>query len=360
MKKSDVYFIGLSGKSSMAERLEATKKILQASSFDSILKKKDTIAVKLHVGEKGNDTYVKADIIKVIVSRIKRSGALPFLTETSTLYKGSRSNAVDHINLAYSHGFTPQAVGASFIMADGLIGDSETDVEIPGRIFNKVSIAREIVTTDALVAVSHVKGHMVSGMGAAIKTLGMGLSSRKGKLRQHSSMKPAINQDKCTFCRKCIQFCPEDVIVEKGNGKKYAFILTEKCIGCGECLAVCRYDAVTYNWGVGSMDLQKRMVEHALGVLMNKREKCFFLNYLIDMTKDCDCLNAKQDIIAPDVGIVASTDPVACDQASLDLTARADGKNISRKAYPSLDPRIQLKYGHELGLGSTDYNLITV
>jgi uncharacterized protein len=360
MEKSKVWFAKLPEKSTMAERLAALKKLLEAVPPETVIKKRDMVAVKVHVGEKGNETYIKPDLVKVIVSWAKRAGGLAFLTETSTLYKGERSNAVDHIALAYSHGFTPQAVGASFVMADGLLGDSEVDVDIDGKMFKKVSIAREATTVDALICVAHVKGHLGAGLGASIKTLGMGLASRKGKLRQHSSMKPVIDSKKCTFCKKCIQFCPQDTIVEASNGKKTAFIKTEGCIGCGECLAVCRYDAVQYNWGVDSEDLQKRMVEHALGVVANKKGKCLYFNFLYDMTKDCDCMNFKQEAIVSDLGILVSDDPVACDQASMDLTGERDGECIAKKAYPKLDGFIQLKYGEELGLGSTRYELIPV
>jgi uncharacterized Fe-S center protein len=96
----------------------------------------------------------------------------------------------------------------------------------------------------------------------------MGLSSRIGKLRQHSSIKPYVDSAACTFCRKCIQWCPVDAIIER---EERAFILTEKCIGCGECLSVCNYDAIRYNWGVESADLQRRVAEHALGVVLKKR-----------------------------------------------------------------------------------------
>ena len=151
-------------------------------------------------------------------------------------------------------------------------------MQIEGIIFDRVSIAREVVFADSLIAVSHPTGHPEMALGAAIKNLGMGLSSRIGKLRQHSSVKPYVDAKACTLCRKCIQWCPVDAIVEK---KEKAFILKEKCIGCGECLSVCNFDAIRYNWGVESADLQKRVAEHALGVILNKRGHCFFFNFLI-------------------------------------------------------------------------------
>lgn len=312
------------------------------------------MAIKLHVGERDNDTHVCPDLVKPFVSRVKRNGALPFLTETSTLYKGRRSNAVDHIIQAFDHGFTYEKTGAPFIMADGLSGNTEIEVSIGGLIFQKVSVAREIVFADALITISHPTGHMAMGLGAALKNLGMGLSSRMGKLRQHSSVKPYVDDKACTFCRKCMQWCPADAIVEQ---QEKAFILSEKCIGCGECLSLCNYDAIRYNWGVESADLQKRVAEHALGVVLNKRQRCLFFNFLIDMTQGCDCMGNRQKRIMPDVGILASPDPVAIDQATLDLTARRHGENLVQKSEPGLNPAIQLEHAEKIGLGKRAYEL---
>lgn len=328
--------------------------MIQAAGLDRIIEPNHKVAIKLHVGERDNDTHVSPDIVKPIVACVKRNDALPFLTETSTLYRGRRSNAVDHIIQAMDHGFTYEKTGAPFIMADGLSGNTEIEVSIEGIIFDKVSIAREIVFADALVTVSHPTGHPGMGLGAALKNLGMGLSSRIGKLRQHSSIKPYVDKKACTFCRKCMQWCPADAIVEQ---QEKAFILTEKCIGCGECLSLCNYDAIRYDWGVESADLQKRVAEHALGVLQNKKQRCFFFNFLIDMTKGCDCEGSRQERIMPDVGILASPDPVAIDQATLDITAGHHGESLAKKSEPQLNPSIQLEHAEKIGLGNRTYDL---
>jgi uncharacterized Fe-S center protein len=352
-----VYFYELPEKSTLEERMQGTRAILEASGMDKILSKKAKVAVKIHVGEKKNTTHVAPQIAKIVVERIKRNGASPFFIETSTLYKGERSNAVDHLNHAHAHGFGYDKVGAPFIMADGLFGNSEIEVEIPGKIYSSVSIARDAVYADALVAISHPTGHVGEGLGACIKNIGMGLASRKGKLRMHSSVKPSINKEHCTFCRQCILWCPEEAIIEQ-DGK--AFILSEKCIGCGECLAVCKFDAVEYNWGVESEDLQRRTAEHAFGVIIGKQGKLFCLNYLTDMTRDCDCTALKQEPLLPDVGILASIDPIAIDQATIDLTREKAGNDLSTASYPRLDGTIQLQHGEAIGMGSRKYNLVRV
>ena len=354
---SRVLFIELPDDSNRRQRLVATETLVRAADLGRIIEPKHKVAIKLLVGERHNDTHVSADLVKPIVTLVKRRDALPFLTETSTLYKGRRSNAIDHIVQAFDHGFTYENIGAPFIMADGLSGNTEIEVPIPGIIFDKVTIAREIVFADALITVSHPTGHPGMGLGAALKNLGMGLSSRIGKLRQHSSVKPYVDDRACTFCRKCMQWCPVEAIVEK---HEKAFIVTETCIGCGECLSVCNYDAIRYNWGVQSADLQKRVAEHALGVVQNKSQKCYFFNFLIDMTGGCDCEGSRQKRIMPDVGILASSDPVAIDQATLDLTGRRHGESLAEKSEPRLNAAIQLEHAEKIGLGKRSYDLVVI
>jgi uncharacterized Fe-S center protein len=242
-------------------------------------------------------------------------------------------------------------------MADGLMGNNEYEVEINVELHNKVKVAREVVSADALIAVSHPTGHVAAGLGACIKNLGMGLASRMGKMRQHSAMQPAVLEKKCRLCKKCLTWCPQEAIIQK-EGK--AYILTEKCIGCGECLAVCRFDAVSYDWGAESGYMQKSMAEHAYGVVKQKQEKCFFFNVLVDMTKDCDCFNVTQKKMIPDIGILASNDPVAIDMATLDLTAKANGQHLAAMAYEHHDAMIQLIHAAKIGLGSLKYELIKV
>lgn len=353
--KSAVYYASLPEGSSLPERCSATARLLANVPLQGVICRDDRTAVKIHVGEKHNRTHVAPEVIRVVVQHLRELGAEPFLTETSTLYKGERSNAIDHLRHAFAHGFTCEATGAPFIMADGLFGNTEIEVKIPGRLFTTVNIAREVVFADSLVVVSHATGHVEMGLGACLKNLGMGLASRMGKLRQHSSIKPHVDSKACTFCMKCLRWCPVDAIVER-DGK--AFIESELCIGCGECLAVCRFDAVTYNWGMGSANLQRRVAEHALGAVADKRDRCLFINFLCDMTQDCDCMNRAQKPFLPDVGIVAALDPVAVDQATLDLTREAAGLSLAEKARPALEATVQLEHAEAIGLGSRRYELI--
>jgi uncharacterized Fe-S center protein len=352
-----VYFIPFSDGLPPADQARAMGKIYAAAGADGVVAAKDFVAIKLHVGEKKNTTHVKPEIIKELVERVKEKGGVPFLTETSTLYKGERENAVKHLMHAHRHGFGIDNVGAPFIMADGLTGNTEYEVAIDGELHKSVKVAREVMSADALLVVSHPTGHVAAGFGACIKNLGMGLASRMGKLRQHSAMLPEIITDKCQYCQKCLKWCPREAIITR-EGK--AYIMTDKCIGCGECLAMCRFDAVKYDWGAESGFMQRSMAEHALGAVAAKKGKSFFFNVLVDMTKDCDCYNVNQTKFIPDIGILASTDPVAVDKATLDLTAKAHGHTLAEMAYAKLNATIQIEHAAKIGLGSLEYDLIEV
>jgi hypothetical protein len=227
-------------------------------------------------------------------------------------------------------------------------------VIIRGELHDSVKVAGQILLADAMVVVSHATGHIGSGIGAAIKNVGMGLASRSGKMRQHSSITPEVIPDKCENCGKCRKWCPTEAISEREG---VSFISNEECIGCGECLAVCRYGAVKYDFAIESAILQRSMAEHAAGVVRHFGAKSVYLNVMVDMTRDCDCLNKRQKKEVPDIGILGSTDIVAVDQATLDLTALAHGANLSEKFHPDIDPAIQIEHAEKLGLGSRKYRL---
>ena len=355
--KAQVYFVPLEDGVDIEAQSCAMAKAYKAVDTEKIINADDFVAIKLHVGEKKNTTHIKPALIKCLVDKIYEKKGLPFLTETSTLYKGERENAIKHIMHAHRHGFGIDAVGAPFIMSDGLAGNTEYEIEINGELYKSVKIAREIVAADAVLVVSHPTGHPASGLGACLKILGMGLASRMGKMRQHSSMLPEIKDDKCIFCRKCMQWCPQNAIVER-NYK--AFILAERCIGCGECLAVCHSDAVNYDWNTESAVIQCSIAEYAYGVAKAKQGRSVYFNVMVDMTKNCDCFSTNQEKIIPDIGILASLDPVAIDKATLDITAKAHGKTLAELSHGHLNAMVQIEHAVKLGMGSAEYELIKI
>ncbi len=356
---SKVYFIKAALSDGEKVISKKARKLFRAGRFATCFKENDFTAVKVHVGEDGNTTYLTAPCIKGLVDELLALKTKPFVTDTSTLYTGRRHNAIDHTILAAEHGFSLGDLGIPFIAPDGLFGTAETAVQIDGPLNKEVFIAYDIVRCQSILSVAHFTGHVATCAGGTLKTLGMGCSSRKGKMRQHSALKPKVKKTNCTRCGECFKHCPADAIT---IDKVSAHINPKKCIGCAECVAVCRFDAVQYDWKQENEILQKNVAEHALGALKGKQNRAAFFNFLISVTADCDCFDdADMPKIVDDIGIVASTDPVAVDKAALDLIESKARKKLPKLLKnDNLDPNHQIEHAEHIGLGSTKYELIEV
>jgi len=355
---SKVYFIEASISDGQQMISSKAVKLFKAGGFASCFKKNDFTAVKVHAGEYGNNTYIKPGCIKGLVDELLAIKTRPFLTDTTTLYVGQRRNAVNHSIVASEHGFSVEKLGIPFIAPDGLFGTAETAIQIDGEINKEVFIASEITRCQSILSVAHFTGHLSTCFGATLKTLGMGCAGKRGKLKQHASVTLSITK-KCTLCGLCYKYCPADAIT---LGKVKAHIDQDKCIGCAECLAVCRFGAVKCNWGEETEVLQKSIAEHALGVLKAKVNRAAFFNFIISVTKDCDCFDiADMPKIVGDIGITASTDPVAVDKASLDLVEKKGGKKLPiLRGSEELNPLYQIEHAERIGLGTSNYKLVEI
>jgi uncharacterized Fe-S center protein len=313
--------------------------------------------VKLHFGERGNASFVRPIFLRTVVEEVEAAGGKPFLTDTNTLYVGTRSNAVDHLATAIRNGFAYAVAGAPLVIADGLRGDCAVVVPVGGTILREVAIGAGIAHADAMVVVSHFKGHEITGFGGALKNLGMGCASRAGKLAQHSTVAPAVDPTGCTACGACVAHCPSGAIAV-ADAK--ARIAPELCIGCADCIVVCPEGAVKVNWNEASPTVQRKMAEHAAGAVSGKESSTLFLTFVTQVSPLCDCYGCNDLPVAPDVGILASADPVAIDQACADLVVRAAGSDPFRATHPSVDWTVQLACAEELGLGTRSYRLETL
>ena len=353
--KEKVYFIPVADNEPDGEICVKLERFLAAEDFFSFMRPRDMVAFKTHFGEEGSQGFVRPLHFKMMGALAKKRGALPFLTDTATLYTGMRNQAVSHIELAQRHGFGFENTGLPLIMADGLTGDEELAVPIPGRIYQSVKLASMIVKAQALVVISHFTGHVASGFGAALKNMGMGCASRRGKMEQHSTAKPAVKKKKCTACGSCLKWCPAGAIaMVEGTAR----IDKTACIGCGECLTVCRFDAISYNWSATYEQLQRKIVEHAWGVAACKGDKAVYINFLTRVSKDCDCMGGYNKIV-PDIGVLIARDPVALDAASLDLVEQRAGRPLTALSY-DIPHRVQIEYAREIGFGNPDYLLAPV
>ncbi|MBN2033260.1 MAG: DUF362 domain-containing protein [Deltaproteobacteria bacterium] len=369
MCASKVYFADL--RASVKENLP--RKIVRLADMlglDHIVPKRGLVAVKLHFGERGNTAYLRPTFVRPIVERVKSLGAYPFLTDCNTLYAGTRSDSISHLNTATRNGFSFSVVDAPIIISDGLRGGSYTTVKIGQEIVKTAYIGTDIVEADAIVSLAHFKGHDLSGFGGAIKNLGMGCASRRGKLVQHSDLSPKVTRKKCVACGECVEHCAYSAITIK-DGK--ANIDATKCIGCGECILICSNGAINVQWNADVAMFQKKMAEYALAVLKGKEKRVALLNFLTQISPACDCCGHSDAPIVPDIGVLASTDPVAIDQASVDMVNKQKGLDAScliggkeagedkfGSLYPKVDWTVQLEHGEKIGLGRRNYELIPI
>ncbi|MCH3964428.1 MAG: DUF362 domain-containing protein [Clostridium sp.] len=369
--KSDVYFANLRARSKKQNKVNKIRKLFERAGFKGLLNRGDLTAVKIHFGELGSDGYINPVFVRQVVDKIKESNAKPFLTDSNTLYSGSRANAVDHANTAALHGFNHSVVDAPVIIADGLKGENVKEVHIGKKHFKNTRIAGAIAEADSMIVMSHFKGHEMAGFGGAIKNLAMGCANPRGKKDQHS-VRPGVNTDKCIGCGKCSEVCPKAAIAMED---KKSSIDKMKCVGCGECMTVCPVKAIESGGEMESKIFTEKLTEYAYGAVMGKEDKVGYINFVINVTPDCDCVPWSDTPIVPDIGILASKDPVALDTACYDLVNNAaalantmlcDGhdhedcsdkfKNLRGNTYGY----VQLSYGEEIGLGTRNYNLIEI
>lgn len=369
MPNSKVYFSNLRA-TAKENLLSKLVRLTDTCGLEDMIAPRNLVAIKLHFGEKGNAAFIRPLFIRPIVDRIKELGASPFLTDTNTLYAGTRGNSVSHLKTAIENGFAYSVVNAPIIIGDGMRGASYAEVEIDGELIKTAYLGKEIVESDVLISIAHFKGHELTGFGGTIKNLGMGCASRKGKLDQHSGLSPKVKRKKCIGCGECVEHCAQKAI---SLTDKKAVIDPEKCVGCGECILICPNSAIDVQWNADIPVFQKKMSEYTLAVLKGKQEKTMFLNFLTNISPACDCYGHNDAPIVQDIGIMASTDPVAIDQASADMVNRqnvADGSclqdsekqrgDIFRSVYPKIDWSIQLQHAEKMGLGSREYELVTI
>jgi hypothetical protein len=314
-------------------------------------------AIKLTFGEAGNRGHPHPALVRELVAALRRRGARPFLTETNTLYAGQRRNSVEHLQVAREHGFTHESVDAPILFSDGLLGRDGWDFRLGGPEVETAHLVSVLRDADFLVGVAHLTGHLLVGYGGAIKNIGMGLANRAGKLFMHSVVHPAVREERCTLCGACISACAPGAITA---GASAAAIDGSVCTGCAECLAVCPTGAITIDWSNDSERAQRRLAEYALAVHRAVGGRAAYLTLMNGISTHCDCIGPTDDRIAPDIGIAASLDPVALDQAGIDLATQAAGGDPFRRAWPHVNWEAQLEHAVRIGLGSRSYSLVEV
>lgn len=356
--------------------LDKFKRLIIKAGIDEIDFQDKFVAVKVHFGEVGNMAFLRQQYAKVLCDHIKEKGGKPFLTDANTLYVGYRNNALNHLDAAYMNGYNPLSTGVHTIIADGLRGTDERAIPVEGGEYVKeAKIGAAIAEADIVIALSHFKGHINAGFGGCLKNIGMGSGSKQGKMEMHSSGTPRISKSRCIGCGMCVKNCANDG-VHVIDGK--AVIDEEHCLGCGFCIAYCPKEAIMTKWDEAKPVMNKKIAEYTKAVIDGKPS--FNINMLIDVSPQCDCDSCNDVPIIPDVGMFASFDPVAIDQACVDAANRqpviegsaADVEehdhdhdhdhvhDLFKVVHPDTDWEAGLIHAEKLGIGTREYELVTV
>ena len=374
MEKAKVYFTDFRTQAFGDGLPTKLKKLIRAAGIGQIDMDGKFVAIKLHFGELGNISYLRPNYARAVADVVKELGGKPFLTDCNTMYPGSRKNALEHLECAWQNGFTPLTVGCPILIGDGLKGTDDIAVPVAGGEYVKeAKIGRAIMDADVFISLTHFKGHEMTGFGGAIKNIGMGCGSRAGKTEQHSSGKPSIDPELCRGCRRCQRECANGGLVfDEGSRKMH--VDHDHCVGCGRCLGACNFDAISFDDDNANEVLNCRMAEYTKAVVDGRPS--VHISLVVDVSPNCDCHCENDAPILPDIGMFASFDPLALDQACVDACLAAQpmphsqlSDNLARPGFqdhhdhftnssPESEWRSCLAHAEKIGLGTRQYELV--
>lgn len=376
MAKAKVYYTDFRTGKYGTPLPDKLKNLIKAAGIGDIDMDGKFVAIKMHFGEHGNLAFLRPNYARAVVDVVKELGGKPFLTDCNTMYPGSRKNAIEHLYCAWENGFTPLSVDCPVIIADGLKGTD--DIEVPvegGELVKKAKIGRAVMDADVFISLSHFKGHEEAGFGGTLKNIGMGCGSRAGKKEQHTSGKPFVKESRCRGCRRCQKECANGGLVYIEEKKKMS-VDRDKCVGCGRCLGACNFDAIAFENVDANEMLSKRISEYAKAVVDGRPN--FHISLILDVSPNCDCHAENDAPILPDIGMFASFDPLALDQACVDACLAATPlpntqltDNLAEPGFedhhdhfvnttPEVEYKAGMAHAEKIGLGSREYELIKV
>ena len=376
MEKSNVYFTDFHTVANGDGLAAKLKKLIRAAGIGQIDMEGKFAAIKMHFGELGNLSFLRPNYARAVADVVKELGGMPYLTDCNTLYPGSRKNALEHLYCAWENGFTPLTVGCPILIGDGLKGTDEVAVPVVGGEYvTEAKIGRAVMDADVFISLSHFKGHEMAGFGGAIKNIGMGCGSRAGKQEQHANGQPSVDESLCRGCRRCQKQCANNGLVFH-EATHTMYVDPNHCVGCGRCVESCSFGALSFQSDAVCQLLNRRMAEYAKAVIDGRPN--FHISLVMDISPNCDCHGENDVPILPDIGMFASFDPLALDQACVDACLAAEpmpGSQLARhlaepgfvdhhdhftNSTPESEWRSCLEHAEKIGLGTRSYQLITV
>ncbi len=375
MEKSKVYFTDFRTKLGEGLPLKL-KRLLKKAGIGEIDMEQKFVAIKMHFGELGNLGFLRPNYAKAVADVVKELGGRPFLTDCNTLYPGSRKIALEHLQCAWENGFTPLTTGCPILIGDGLKGTDDILVPVKnGEYIKEAKIGHAIMDADIFISLSHFKGHEMTGFGGAIKNIGMGCGSRAGKKDQHSNGTPSIDPEKCRGCKRCMRECANHGLTFNEETGKMS-IHKDFCVGCGRCIGACNFDAIAFAEWAAVKDLNCRMAEYTKAVIDGRPN--FHISLVMDVSPNCDCHSENDAPILPNIGMFASFDPLALDQACVDACLQCeplpnsqlsdhmkqrdfhDHYDHFKNSTPDSEYKTCLEHAEKIGIGLRTYELIVI
>ena len=376
MEKAKVYFTDFRTVANGDGLTNKLKKLIRKAGIGEIDMEGKFVAIKMHFGELGNLSFLRPNYARAVVDVVKELGGKPYLTDCNTLYPGSRKNALEHLECAWQNGFTALTVGCPILIGDGLRGTDDVSVPVNGGEYVKeAKIGRAVMDADIFISLTHFKGHESTGFGGAIKNIGMGCGSRAGKADQHNNGKPFIEEYDCRGCGLCQKLCANDGLIFNKETRKMR-VNPDKCLDCGRCLGACNFDAIHFVSDNANAVLNCRMAEYAKAVVDGRPN--FHISLVQDISPNCDCHCENDAPILPDIGMFASFDPLALDQACVDACLKqqplpnsqlwdnlkkpgfADWGDPFTNSTPNSEWRSCLDHAEKIGLGVREYEIINL
>ncbi len=326
---------------SEASQIDALRGVLSEMSLP--LSAGSSVGIKLHWGEIGNKNFLPPVYAREVVNWLKAKKLKPFIFDNTVLYSGGRRDGKQALITAATHNYKEDYLGCPVRIGDGLDGKHVVDIPVSYKHFKEVQIGKIINEADGFLILSHFKGHMETGFGAAIKNLSMGFASRAQKQRMHADAKPSLNKKKCIMCGECVRVCPTGAASMAEN--EYPMYNLDTCIGCAQCIAMCPEVALKIIWETDIKVFQEKLVETAAAVWKIIGKKTVLITALLNIVKDCDCLPGNHRTIAQDKGFIGAYHPVTADEAAIKIV----GETVINDAHPEIPWKRQFTYAREIG-----------
>ena len=365
---TQVYWIKGRSKTIQGNIVSRVNAILGLEPMAKLIEPDTGMAIKINLSEIGYYHSLPPIVISSLFEKLREMGVKPVITDSCSLFKGSRQNGYDWTNTVLAQGLSNGEIFDNQIMqAGGYTNEEGKFWPSDGDHLGGIEIGSLLTDSEKAIVLSHVTAHPLAGLSGSIYNLAMGFLTTTGKLRVHDCIDMGFDKSKCINCDICLPFCPTGALCRENKTIHFDARICNKCLGC---LLVCPNNAFTVS-PESVVLFQECLVEAAMTV--SKRLKgAFFINFLGSVTPQTDDHPFSDLPFIPDLGIIASQDPVAADWMTYQMITRSPGvpgsiaqdldvleKGTDKiKAITGTTPVHLLDYAESTGLGTRNFEFM--